>query len=225
MTTPAANIIRRAADILKDATGIRWPADELVRWLNDGQLEVARQRPDQVAQIVPTGLVAGFRQTLPASALKLIDIPCNSAAPKAAIRQVDRKDMDVLDPAWRAATASAVVKHFIYDDRTPLLFEVWPPATVAAQVDLCVAVRPVDVAVPSTADYASVTGSIGVPDLWANALVDYVLYRAFSKDSETTANAARAAGCWQAFGSAIGADLTAQATVSPKSRTPGMAAQ
>lgn len=224
MAVAAFTVIQRAGKILKDDTGVRWGADELVRWLNDAQTELAIWRPDQVATIQTLALADGFRQSLPATAIKLIDIPNNSGGSRLAVRQIDRKDLDVIEPGWRASTPAAVIKHFIYDERTPRLFEVYPPA-LSATVDACVARYPAKVTEPAAGtDYGAVAGSIDVPDHWVSALVDFILYRAFSKDSELTVNAGRAQSHYQAFGNAIGVDLTAQTTVSPKPSRPGQAA-
>lgn len=222
MPVAAKVVVRRASDILKDATGVRWPADELVRWLNDGQRELAILRPDAAAVIKPLALAAGFRQSLPATAIKLIDIPNNAGGTMATVRQVQRAELDVLLPAWRTATASASVKHFMHDPRVPRVFEVYPPVLAGTTVDAAYAEFPVDVVEPAAnSDWNAVAGNIGVPDIYTNALVDYVLSRAFSKDSELTVNAARAQGHYQAFANALGVEVSATAMVAPDVNAPG----
>ena len=57
-----------------------------------------------------------------------------------------------------------------------------------------------DIAEPADgALYTAVTGDLGVPDIYANAVQDYVLYRAYTKDSEYAGNAARAQAHYAAF--------------------------
>lgn len=224
MPVAASTVLMQAAAILKDESSVRWTAAELVRWLNMGQVELAIHRPDQMATVSTMALANGFRQALPDTAIKLIDIPNNATGAMSAVRQIDRKDLDVIEPGWRGSTAAAVVKHFIYDERTPRMFEVYPPSA-GASVSLIAARYPAAVTVPAAGVApADVTGNLDVPDQWVGALVDYVVYRAFSKDSELTANAGRALAHYQAFGNAIGVDLNAQTTVSPKPRRPGQAA-
>ena len=46
MSIAAQSIVKRAATVLKDKTGVRWPADELVEWLIDFERELAVFRPD-----------------------------------------------------------------------------------------------------------------------------------------------------------------------------------
>lgn len=225
MTTAAKDLVLRAANILKDELGIRWPADELVRWLNDAQMALAQYRPDQVAQtrdMVLGGVIDATVSNpinLDADVIKLIDVVTANGR---AVRQVDRKDMDAVAPDWRTDWVDDEndIKHFVYDERNPASFEIWPLPYTSARLTVEVAVYPT----PVPTDVDPPDGDIGVPDIWAPALVDYMLYRAFSKDSEITVNAARATGFYQSFANAIGIDLAAQTTVAPKPRSPGKAA-
>ena len=72
---------------------------------------------------------------------------------------------------------------------------------------------------PGPADgslYTAVVGSIGVPDIYTNALQDYILYRAYTKDTEYAGNAARAQAHYQAFVNALTVEANATAVASPK---------
>ena len=60
------------------------------------------------------------------------------------------------------------------------------------------------------------TGNISVVDTYANALMDYILYRAFSKDAEFAANAARATAHYGAFSSAMTTELNGTSGIVPK---------
>ena len=222
MPTTAQSIIKAASTILKDLTCVRWPAAELVVWLNDAQWDLALFKPDACAVTETLALVAGFRQQLPVTVASLIDITNNATGERRPIRQISRSELDDLMPTWRSATPSLVVKHFMHDLRTPLTFDVDPPAAVGASVDVVFSKYPADVAVPgANTTWADVVGNVNVPDIYANALLDYVLYRAFSKDSELTVNAARAQTHYQAFAAAIGIKVAANKSVSPKSSEPG----
>ena len=85
MTIQASSIVRRATDVIMDNTSVRWPANELVRWLNDAQREIIVLRPDAINRTATVTLVAGTRQSLDAMSLtpapsKLIEITRNMAA-------------------------------------------------------------------------------------------------------------------------------------------------
>ena len=63
--------------------------------------------------------------------------------------------------------------------------------------------------------YTAVTGSISLPDIYANALCDYILYRAFTKDAEYAGNATRAAGHYSVFANALGVEIKGTVGVAP----------
>ena len=123
MATPASAILKRVVDIAQDMTNIRWTAQELVRWLNDGQREVAVQRPDLFGTPTVLTLVAGTRQTLPTTAFKLLDI-VNNVTGKRAVRQIERRPLDEQNPDWHNDPGASVIRHYMYDIRDPRTFYV-----------------------------------------------------------------------------------------------------
>jgi hypothetical protein len=199
MATTASSIIRRAAEQLSDTASVRWTVDQLVRYLNDGQRELVTRRPDSSVRTVSTALSTGARQTLPSTAYLLIDVVGNTVGQRA-VRKVDQSFMDSLSPLWQSVTASNTVIHFMYDLRDPQVFYVYPPAGTSASLDLKMSIWPTDIAEPSSGlTYTAVTGNITPLDTWANALLNWVLYRAFSVDAEYGGNAQMAAAYLQLF--------------------------
>lgn len=217
MTTTARSIVERAHVQLQDADGIRWPAYELVAWINDAQRAYLVQRPDQKCTTQAVGLVAGFRQTIPATAMVLMDIPNNSTGAMRRITKVDMTTLDATLPAWRSSTPSAQVTHFMHDLREPRVFQVYPPAAVTAQVDMTYGLYPVDVPVPDMGLPAStVTGNLDLPDHAAEAVLNFVLHKAYSKDAEFGGNSQLAAGYLALFNAAVGSQLQTTGTVAPQ---------
>jgi len=218
MTISAQSIVRRVIETLQDNTSIRWPVAELVRYLNDGQREVVLYRPDSMVTNAAVTCVAGSRQSIPANGSKLIDVLRNSAATSAkrAIRQTNREILDAQVPGWHQITGSVDVLHYTYDPRDPKVFYVYPPATAQAQVDVVYASYPTDVVEPADGTtYTSVTGNISLPDIYGNVLQDYILYRAYMKDSEYAGNAQRAQAHYAAFANALGIEMKATVAVAP----------
>lgn len=211
----AQAIILRAHTALQDHDGVRWPADELVRHLNDGQREIVRLRPDQKTTVTPLPLAPGYRQTIPAEMLTLVDIPNNSTGKRRRITKVDMLQLDAVLPDWRSRTATAEVIHFMHDLREPRVFHVFPPSN-GALVDVVHATYPVDVPAPSGPMAVHVTGSIDLNPQWADALLNFVLYKAYSKDAEFGGNAQMAGSYLGLFNAAIGSQLQSTATVAPQ---------
>jgi hypothetical protein len=217
MSISAQSILRRVIDTLQDTTSVRWPVSELVRYLNDAQREVILYRPDAAVTNASVPLVTGSRQNLPVGGTKLVEVVRNSAGTKRAVRMVNREILDAQLPGWHAQTGVTEILHYMYDPREPRVFYVYPPAAATgAAVDLIYAAMPADIAEPSEgALYTAVTGSLGLPDIYGNAVQDYVLYRAYTKDSEYAGNAARAQAHYGAFANALGVEVKATVAVAP----------
>lgn len=229
MALTAQSIIQRAVGVLQDTTSIRWPANELVRWLNDGQREVVMYRPDSMTTTTTMTLAAGTRQTISAlspSPAKLIEITRNMAATstKQAVRLVPRQILDAQTPGWHSLTGVVNILHYMFDPRDPKTFYVYPPATTLAQLEVMYSAFPTDVTEPADgALYSAVTGNVSVPDIYGNALLDYILYRAYSKDSEYAGNAARAQAAYASFANTLGVEIKATVMVQPQMK-PGAGA-
>jgi hypothetical protein len=218
MALTAQSIIRRAVETLQDTTSVRWPVNELVRYLNDGQREVVLYRPDSMVTNSTITCVAGTKQSLPANGAKLIEVIRNAAATsdKKAVRMINREILDAQTSGWHNITGSVNVLHFMYDPRDPKVFYVYPPATTLAQLDIVYSAYPTDITEPADgALYTAVSGNISLPDIYGNVLLDYILYRAYTKDSAYAGNAARAQAHYAAFANALGIEIRATVSVAP----------
>ena len=216
MTIPAKDLIRRVVETLQDPTSIRWPVSELVRYLNDAQREIILYRPDAAITSAAVSLVAGSRQSLPAGGTKLVDVLRNSTGSKRAVRITNREILDAQLPGWHGQTGATEILHFMYDPREPRTFHVYPPAGTGASLEVSYAAMPADILEPSEgALYSAVAGNFTLPDIYANAAQDYILYRAYTKDSEYAGNAARAQSHYAAFANALGIEIKATVSVAP----------
>jgi hypothetical protein len=218
MTIAASSVIRRAVETLQDTTSVRWPVGELVRYLNDGQREIVLYRPDAMVTNATVTCVAGTKQSLPTLGSKLIEVIRNSASTSAkkAIRMINREILDAQTPGWHNLTGTVDILHFMYDPRDPRVFYVYPPATTLAMVDIVYSSYPSDITEPADGSlYSAVTGNISVPDIYGNVLGDYILYRAYTKDSEYAGNAGRAQAHYTAFANALGIEIKGTTGVAP----------
>jgi hypothetical protein len=216
MPIAAQSVIRRCVETLQDNTSIRWPINELVRYLNDGQREVVLYRPDAMVTNATITCAAGSKQSLPANGAKLIEVVRNAIGAHRAVRMVNREILDAQTPNWHNLAGVAEVLHFMYDARDPRVFYVYPPATNSAQLDIVYAAYPADITEPADgALYTAVTGNISLPDIYGNVLQDYVLYRAYMKDSEYAGNGQRATSHYAAFANALGIEIKATVVVQP----------
>jgi len=219
-TTKVTEIMRRVVRVLNDNQSVRWQLLELQDWLNDAYVAIINERPDANVTVATITLAAGSKQsltTLVPTATTLIDITRNMAASslKLPIFRIDREVLDQFIPNWHNVSQSVDVQNWVHDLLTPKEFFVYPPATSAAQVEIATSSVPTKhtLTEEQLAPYASTAEVIKVDDTYANAIVDYVLYRAFLKDSET-ANAASVALHLGEFNRQIGAKAQVDVGVS-----------
>lgn len=240
MSIKASSILDRVRTVLQDTTSVRWLDAELMKWLTDAQREVIIYRPEACSKnlvlvsngvnskqslssmkmwnmttnaavsldVVPTGLVDLIRNygsgTTPASVV-----------PGRAVRLVAREIMDAQNPTWHTdggTQGSTEVKHYMYDLRDPLNFYVWPKPAANTRLEAVIRYVPRDV--------AATTQLLDVSDIFANVLIDYVLYRAYSKDSEYAGNANRATAHYTAFANALGVKGASDVQFGPVTNSP-----
>jgi len=218
MALTANDVFTRVSDIMQDQTNVRWTLDELLRYLNDGRREVAIARPDLYASTANVALASGTKQALPADGMRLIDVTRNmpNDIPGKAIRITEREILDAQRPDWHTETPAALVKHFMYDERNPRSFYVYPPVTAGHKVEVTYGQTPTDIVIGNIS-----TTQLAQEDIYSGALVDYVCYRAFSKDSEYAGNAQRAAVHYTQFQNALGLGGKASVMTSPNTQNVG----
>lgn len=233
MTIAASSIIRRATDLLQDQTSVRWPANELVRWLNDAQRAVIKVRPDSMNTKTAFRCELGTRQSLLSATAasgtgplapvpaKLIEITRNLATTslKKAVREIPRQILDAQTPGWHAITPVVDILHFMFDPRDPRSFYVYPPATSLAELEVMYSAYPTDIVEPADgALWSVVAGNLSVPDIFADDVLNLILYRAYSKDSEYAGNAERAAGYLGVVKASLGEEIAATIAVKPQAK-------
>ena len=220
-TVKVIDIIKRVEDVLQDSN-IRWPRTELQNWINESYLAITLLRPDANSKTGTFTCAAGTRQVLTAdfpSALRLLDVTRNLAntSTKRVIRLVSRSVLDDQRPSWHAETGSVNIQHFTYDPRQPKEFFVYPPATTSAQLEVVYADAPTSHTLTELQldPESGNTEVIKLDDIYMSPMIDWVLYRAYSKDAEYGANEARATAAYSAFNNAIAAKSQTDAAAAP----------
>ena len=203
MAQTPSELLTRAGDILQDTTNVRWALAELLRYLNDGRRELAIHRPDIYSFSALLPLVAGTKQAIPSDGNRFLDAVRNVTSGGTvgrAVRITEREILDATLPDWHTETATTVLKHFMFDERSPKIFYVYPPAVAAHQLEIVYSKSPVDILIENVGSSSALTGE----DIYSGTLLDYMLYRAFSKDSEYAGNLQRAGVHYQMFAGSLG---------------------
>jgi len=206
--TTAQSLIDKAHVILHDTTSVRWPDTELLGWLNDGVLELVNIKPDAAAQTALVRLTpSDTKQTVSGNIIQILNIIRNNSTKKP-MRMVDREILDAQIPNWHStvsATNDAI--HWCYDELNPKVFYVYPAVSGST----------VDVLMVYSQAPASITvgQTIPVDDTYAPALLNYILYRAYSKDADYSANKDRMMNAYQSFMSSLGVRMQREKSDDP----------
>lgn len=212
----ASNIMTRARSVLQDSSGTRWSDSELLSWIGSGQRFIAIVRPDACSENAVLTLVAGTKQTIPSDGFRLLDVMRNiktDGTGGRVVRYCDREALDGTEPGWHYGTAKQEIRNYIYDNRDPLHFYTSPPATTASKLEILYSKKPTD---PTDS-----TSTLSISDLFEDPLLNYVLYRAYSKDAEVEQNATLSAGYLSACMSMLGVKTQKDAAFSPDLNSKG----
>lgn len=217
-TILASKIAGDAAKDLFDPGFDRFDAttDHLV-WINDGQREIAKLKPDSNTTTAAKILVAGTKQVLAAGEMSLIKLVRNMGTdgltPGKPIHFVDMDHFSLHNPGWQTDTANAVVRVYMLDDRFPRDYFVYPPQPVANQGY----VERVTSDIPTDIDL--ITSPITIEDQYERVLYDYDMYRALSINAKSSPIAkVEALRHWNAFVTALDRRDLVEKIYSPVSR-------
>jgi hypothetical protein len=211
MAITAKSIIDKAVIQLTDIAGVRWTRTELLGWLNDGQRAITSVQPNANNEVVTAKLSAGTRQTIPADGWMLLDVyrymGTNGSTPGRVVRLISRELLDSFDLYWHSAKATDEPKNFIYDLQDQRAFYVYPPNTGNGYVQINYSQIP--------ADITSENDNITVIEIYQPALLDYIMFRACSKDAEYAPGVALAQMYMASFTSLIGGKDGAERSNNP----------
>lgn len=213
--TTVGDVLTRVKTTLQELSesGTRWTNDELMRWLNESYQAIAGLKPDASSINEPLPLAVGTKQTIPANGLRLIDVVRNVAteSDKGAIVLCSRAQLDATRRGWHNETPSLNIEHFVFDEMDPQHFYVYPPAAEGASIEIIYSQVPA----AHNAYPGSRYNPIRLDDSYVPAIVDYILYRAYSKDADFAGNANRSTSHFQAFSAALGTKVKVDVVSSP----------
>lgn len=203
-TITAESIVNKVAVLIQDTTNIRWPKSDLYDYLNAGQREIVLLKPNAYVKNTSFTLAAGSKQTIPADGVDLIDVPRNTSGQ--AITLVARAILDAQVPNWHLATGTRV-QHYCFSERDPKTFYVYPSS--AGSVEIIYSASPPNV---------NPGGVISLDDIYESALIDYICYRAYLKDTEYAENMDNANRYYTAFRTALTGKQQSESVTDPNTR-------
>ncbi len=218
-TKTAQDVLDRVVKQLQDDTNVRWTEAELLDYINDGQRDVVRLRPDASVSNIPIQLTVNETlQSIPATGERFIKLTRNmgsdGSTPGNAISVVEMDVLDQQNRGWHGDAGVTVVKHFCFLDEDPTKFYNFPRSHASTQVwvQALFSIAPTDV--------ANAAAVIGVSDLYMGSLIDYCLFRAFNKDAEYAANQTKSDKHLSNFAEFLGMKRAMDTSINPNVTAP-----
>ncbi|WP_422461750.1 MULTISPECIES: DUF6682 family protein [unclassified Endozoicomonas] len=193
-------IIQRVRNLLQDNTAVpRWSNNDLLDAYNEALLAVVQNRPDVNSQLLAFTCQAQAVQSLPPGTYRLLDIVDNPSTGRTVIATT-RSSLDSLLPNWTTATGESV-EQYVYDQKSPSVFYVYPVPPADHQLNLLVSHAPARIAITN---FDTDIQLFSLDELWLNPVINYMLFRAFSMDMETEANMQQAQSYLAMFANNLG---------------------
>lgn len=184
-----SQLIERASRDLVDLRFVRWSKAELIDFLNDGIAAVLIRRPDLARVTATVEEHTGNRVTLPNDAYCLLSV---NFINDIATQFVDIHKLNQLYPRWRVTQGDPVC--WTKNDGDNVSYWLYPSPTTPVTIEH---------------EYSRVTrvdenSDFPLPSIYEGLVLDFIMYRAYSKDSENASEANKAQLHFQAFGVALG---------------------
>lgn len=172
---------------------VRWPQQTLLDYLNNALIQIGTFRADAFTSSTTLTLAAGAQQTLPAGFSFLKSLDYNASTSNCPGAPITEANMDLLRAFFKkpcgptGGAADYRVTSYSYDQRNPHVYYVSPPVpddAVGLQVTATV-VSPAPQYV--FADIAT-NIAVAIDQKYENAINAWMLYEAYSIDTESTSS-------------------------------------
>ncbi|WP_277207072.1 DUF6682 family protein [Vibrio misgurnus] len=189
MPITVKKMIDRLARDLIDVRNVRWTRAELLDFINDGMAAIVLRRPDltRATQIVAT---TTNTVALPADAYQILAV---NHINNLAAQYVDIHKLNQLYPDWRITTGAPVCWTRNELDETTLFL--YPKPATSVNVELVYS-RGLTLALE--------TDSFPLSEMYLGVVYDFVMYRAYNKDSQNPVEGQKAQLHLQSFATALG---------------------
>jgi len=153
-----------------------------IKYANSALRSLVLVRPDSSVKRTSVQLAAGTHQDVPAEAIRLLAINRNMGTDGSTVGRIitpiGTELLNLTNQLWHQATAKTYIDHYMLDDENPRSFFVTPPvhATTAVYVEMEYSWIPTV--------YTATTDAIVVSDVYANPMIAWMLYKAYTVDDE-----------------------------------------
>jgi hypothetical protein len=185
-TILASALISEMREVLFDTVvPYRWSDKSFLTKLNNAQRFIVQHVPKANVVNDAFKLSAGVVQSIPAGGNELVSLDFNMGTDGltigAPIRIITIEDLTSLIPDWTTATASSIVQYFMFNEKDPSHFYVYPPQPASDQgyVKGPYSANPTDIASTDTA--------ITLSDIFSNPMKMFALYETLRLETDALA--------------------------------------
>lgn len=189
MTTTVQSVLDQFGFLANDTASVRWPTAERLAWINEGQGNLVTFRNDANIKTAVLKMVVGARQSLSNSTDCHKILGVRAGGTNRSVLPCDRSALDAFMPGWMADAKAEPAKNWMPDE-SPMAIWVYPSQLNAGGQLLITYV-----AYPPPVTQG---GNLGVSDAYATNIINYLVYRALSKEDEAGA-AEKAAAAYALF--------------------------
>lgn len=164
-----------SATQLNDAEKITWSETLLTSALNQALAMLSLVRPDATSKVFEFACKKGTRQNLPDDGLRLLKVVRNlklDGAIGRAVRLVNISDLDSIAPNWHSDPEVDTTKEYMFDERSPKWFYVYPPAKAGLKLEIEYSAQP--------ATITSLDQLLPVDMVYMQPLQEFILYKLLS---------------------------------------------
>lgn len=225
MAFTAQNVTEEVRRVIHDEiVTYRWSDDELIDYINAATRQIVSILPDaNTIETIETMTASQARQVLPAGGIKFIKVARNyndgGSQAEGPIRYVEKDALDTFDPDWeydttiKSAGTANFFEHYCHDPREPDVYYMYPPSpTGTKRAAIVYSATPTEITV--------LGDTVPLGDEYRNAIVQYTVYRALTKESRETLPDAFRQELWQNFIGALGLQSQAEQAVTAKNHAP-----
>lgn len=208
------HLVDQAEKVLIDEGNDDFTQSELITWYNFGQRDIVSKKPDAYTVIDSTLLISGIRQVLPSGSIDFVDVVRNMGTdgetPGTTVLVVPWISLKSYLPSLSSATATTEIRNAAPD---PIRKDVWycyPPSDGTGYVEVEFSKAPAQITYDANGDWQS--NLVAVENDYVNALLNYILWRSWSKDTDIPGNLQRSQIYWDRYYQDVGVAPTAPQT-------------
>jgi len=203
MPLVAGSLFKACAIELNDIEFVRWTKDDLAEYLTDAIAVMSSLKPTLFTVFEPLGLKPGPMQTVPGEFTELVDILYNLHPDGTHGEPVNKGSFTAARALGRSSCAPVdgvgyVVRSYTVHPENDTFFTVDPPvpSNVPYPIVWALLQRAPNVI---TSENDAVVMANTTPETYRSALLEWMLYRAFARDTESSDSFNRSQAHYKAF--------------------------